>query len=117
MLKVAVEIDRDELLTKYAFAYDHAPKMWLDEKPDDPWFPSTLEYFLNYTMPANTDGRMLATTKETMTGPYEKLPFFHGTAPDADGHGPPVQTLVFPYKPAATDDPLFMLMNPESFTI
>jgi hypothetical protein len=47
ILKVPVEIDRDELLLKYQFAYDHAPKMWLNEKPDDPWFPSTLEFFLN----------------------------------------------------------------------
>ena len=25
--------------------------------------------------------------------------------------------MVFPYKPLSTDDPLFILMNPESFTI
>jgi hypothetical protein len=41
-------------------------------------------------MPENTDGSLKATTKETLTDPYEKLPFFHGQAPDSDGLGPPV---------------------------
>ena len=47
MLKVPVEIDRDELLLKYQFAFYNAQKMWFDEKPDDPWFPFTLGFFLN----------------------------------------------------------------------
>jgi hypothetical protein len=52
--------------------------MWLDEKPDDPWFPSTLEFFLENTMPENTSGLLTATTKEPLTDPYQKLPFFKG---------------------------------------
>lgn len=91
--------------------------MWLDEKPDDPWFPSTLHFFLEETVPENTRGKLQATTKQPLSDPYEKLPFFHGQAPDNDGLGPPVQTLVFPVNPLPTDDPLYMLLTPEEFTI
>lgn len=77
-LFIPIEIDRDELIKHYQFAYDYAPKMWLDEKQDDPWFPSTLEFFLENTMPENTSGLLTATTKEPLTDPYQKLQFFNG---------------------------------------
>jgi len=65
----------------------------------------------------NYNGRLEATTKVNIDSAYEKLDFFHGQAPDSDGKGVPCQTLIFPVSPSATDDPLYMLLNPEDFTI
>lgn len=98
-------------MEKYQFIYDYAPRMWLNEDPENPWFPSTLDFFLRNVQPENLNGEVNTFTVEPITSedPYVIYDFFHGQEP-VDGLGSPVQTLVFPYEPQT--DPMQIMLDP-----
>ena len=113
-------------MEKYQFVYDYAPIMWLDENVDDTglegygWFPSSTEFFLNYTVGENVDGRLILTSEEPLTKPYQHLDWFHGQIPSAEDKVP-VYTTIYPNINDSYEgeqlDPVEMLLNPELYKI
>lgn len=77
-IRAAVAIDRDELMKKYAFVTEYAPRVWLNEDPDKLWLPSSVEFHLANTHPVNADGNPRAVTNEKLDHDLSALDFFHG---------------------------------------
>ena len=111
---VDVQIDRQALLDKYQFVWDHAPRMWLAEKDTDGWWPLEIEEFFERVEGANHDGRLRLTTREPLQSAFHPgLKFLHGKRP-SNGVGPSMKTFVLPMGADEENDPLEMLLNPEA---
>lgn len=63
---IPVKIDQDELDKKYQFVYDYAPRIWLNEHDDAPWFPCTVEWHMFHTHPTREGGVTRTTTNEPL---------------------------------------------------
>jgi hypothetical protein len=121
--KIKLAIDRDELIKKYQFVWDYAPKMWLDENLEDTgmegvgYFPSSVEYFFEHVTGINDDGSIRLTTIEELEKPYTKLDWFNGVAP-INGTEVPTYTTILPFhEDLATNDAVEMILNPDKYRV
>jgi len=121
--KIRLDIDRDELIKKYQFVWDYAPKMWLNENPTDTgheglgYFPSSVEDFIDKTKGENVNGRLILTTEEPLTDPYQKLDWFHGVIPSDDVQVPTYTTILPDHSDLDGNDAVEMILNPDKFKV
>ncbi len=83
-----------ETPAEWQFVVDHAPEIWLAE--GEPYFPSSVNYFLENTRPVTIDGRLWAVTKDELPSPSSILPFFRGVQPGDAAWPPPIYAFVLP---------------------
>ena len=75
---IQLKVKRESLLDRYQFVKDNGPILWLADKFQHKYFPSSVLFALQHTHLKNLNGDLFLFTDEPLTSPYQNLLYVQG---------------------------------------